>query len=115
MTEVFIYIMFGVMVIFDIYLVIKYGVDETITAKFRNWYRTFVFVPYAIGVLFLGHFLNLIEIRDDAQWIVIGLLSCSIPMIGVSVYMKMKKKVLTKKWYPVVFIAIGAIVGDIFF
>ena len=115
MTAIFIYIMFGIMIAFDIFLVVKYGREKTITAVFRQWYKTMVFIPYAIGVLFLGHFLNLIEIRDDALWIVVGLTSCSLPIIGISVYMKMKDKVLTKKWYPIIFIVIGYFVGDIWF
>lgn len=115
MTNIFIYIIFGIALIFDIWLVIKYGKDKSITSSFRNWYRTLIFVPYTIGVIFLGHFLNLIEIRDDALWIVVGLTSCSIPIIGISIYMRMKDKVLKKKWYPLIFILIGYFVGDIFF
>ena len=59
-TKTFIYAIFTIAIIFDIWLVVKYGRGETITAKFRDWFKTLIIVPYAIGVLFIGHFLNII-------------------------------------------------------
>lgn len=63
MTEIFIYVTFGIIVIYDIIAVIaqqKYNGKKiglvTITSVFRGWYNRVPLVPYMVGGVFLGHF-----------------------------------------------------------
>jgi len=63
MTTLFIYIIFGIIVVFDIYLVI--AKKAKITDIFRKWYKEFPWMPYAVGVVFIGHF----GLFIDFSWI----------------------------------------------
>jgi hypothetical protein len=64
LTELFIYIIFFGVVIYDIIAVIyaaKKGPDNklglvTITSIFRKWFKSKPIVPYMIGLIFIGHF-----------------------------------------------------------
>lgn len=63
MTTAFIYIVFAIIIIFDIIAVIIQGKKQaqkvglkTITRIFRHWYSSAHIVPYMAGGLFLGHF-----------------------------------------------------------
>ncbi len=63
MTEIFIYIAFGLIVAFDVVAVILQNKREskkigltTITSVFRRWFKTRPLVPFMIGGVFIGHF-----------------------------------------------------------
>ena len=59
-AEIFIYIIFGIIVVYDILLgVFK---KDYITTVFRKWYTSKPIVPFMVGVVFIGHFQTLVEV-----------------------------------------------------
>ena len=70
MTDVFIFIIFGAIIIFDIFLAVRK--KPTITDLFRRWYSQFIFVPFSVGFLFLGHFLDIIPNKVNVVAIIIS-------------------------------------------
>ena len=59
-ATIFIYIIFGIIVVYDILLgVFK---KKYITDIFREWYQERNIIPFAVGVVFIGHFQTLVNI-----------------------------------------------------
>ncbi len=112
MTLFFIILVTLFIIGYDIVLAIKK--KKTITKVIRHLYVTFVFFPFSVGVIALGHFLDLIRIRNDVPWVVGGLGISGAIMLAISIYMT-KKEVELKKWQPIIFLALGYLIGDIFF
>ena len=94
--------------------VLAYKKKKTVTAVFRHLYMTFVFCPFAVGVIALGHFLDLIVIDKGWQWTVGGLCGFGIPMLILSIVLS-RKKITVPKWLVPIIIIAGYCVGDIFF
>jgi len=53
-TLIFIWSVFGIIVLFDVFLLVTKR--ATITSVFRKWYKEFPLVPYMVGGAFIGHF-----------------------------------------------------------
>jgi hypothetical protein len=111
MTDIFIYIIFGAIIIFDIFLLIRK--QKTITSVFRHWYDHFVFVPFCIGVLFLGHFLDIMPWKPAPLLTILGLSISGIIMLIVSIVLTVNKTVIKPRALVLLFIVLGYLVGDI--
>ena len=112
MTDIFVYIVFGAIVMFDILLLVRQ--KKTITYFFRRWYQEFIFVPYAIGVIFLGHFINIIKVFEGNNIVTIaGLCGTGIPVLIVSIVMQKKSRILHPRWLVILILLAGYIVGDL--
>ena len=112
MTQYFIIAVFLFIILYDVFLLMKKG--GTITSVIRRWYSQFIFVPFTIGVIFLGHFLNYIHISDQPSWIIGGLAGFGLPVLVVSIVLDKKGRAVPK-WLVPVIIAAGYLVGDVFF
>ena len=100
-----------IIIIIDIILAVKK--KHTITYVMRGWYEQFIFVPFNVGVLFLGHFLNLVVKKPPVWLTVSGLLVFGLPMLGVSIYMKVTGKILKPRILIVLVLLAGYLVGDL--
>ena len=120
MTETFCIIIFLSVVIYDIMLLIKKkrfpknSAFKMVTEVFRHWYMGFPFVPFSVGVIFLGHFINTINVFDSGRLTLTVLLSIGVPLIALSFIMSAYNKMFTKKWVAVLLILAGYLVGDLF-
>ena len=111
MTDIFIYIILGAIVVYDAIVVIRKG--RSITSFFRRWYKTFIFVPFSIGVIFLGHFLDLIQIVEGIGPRAIGLSAAGAIVLLISIILDRTGKELPGRVYALIPIIIGYFVGDI--
>ena len=67
MTSIFIIVTFIVIVVYDLVMLWKNRKKEDpkwkfITTIFRHWYKEAPYVPYMVGVVFIGHFQSEIEV-----------------------------------------------------
>ena len=112
MTDIFIFITIGAIAVFDAIVVIRKGI--AITTFFQRWYVTFIFVPYSVGVVFLGHFGNYINLNITTAGKLWGLIGFSIPVLILSIILDRAGKELPKRIYGLIPIAAGYLVGDLF-
>jgi len=125
MTLNFIYIVFGIIVIYDIIAVIiqnkKAGKKlgwVTITSIFRRWYKEKPLIPYMIGVIFIGHFgmYEWNKLLLPKASIIIFIILASISGIWFIIEMIRKKKsklykIMADFWlFPM---TLGALVGSL--
>ena len=120
MTINFIYISFGLIIIYDIVAVIlqqkkkykKIGL-VTITTIFRKWYSSKHLIPFMVSVIFIGHFylykFNPISSKISL-WIFISL---ALIYISIYIYGYIKKTKLYNllNKYAIIPMALGSIVG----
>jgi hypothetical protein len=111
MTAIFIYIIFGAIIAFDIGLLIRK--EKTITSVFRHWYESFIFVPFTVGVLFLGHFLSLMPWTPPPLLTILGLSITGSIMLILSIVFTVKKIIIKPRVLILLFIALGYLVGDV--
>lgn len=71
MTTIFIISIFGIIIGYDIWVLVTKR--QTISAVFKKWYTSKPIVPYMVGVVFIGHFQTLVEVSDITLFI---MLSC---------------------------------------
>jgi hypothetical protein len=111
MTTGFIIIIFSVIVIYDI--IVAVTKRETITAVFRKWYSSKPIVPYMVGVVFIGHFQQLVPVKGIPFFITFSavyMLWCII-MSGTNINWSRKFYNLNCKYFYIP-MAIGTIVGS---
>jgi hypothetical protein len=113
MTSYFIISVFIIVIAFDVWL--KLRDKKTITEVMRSWYQSFIFVPFTVGVLFLGHFLDYIHICDDRPLMtILGLTSCGLTFLIISIFFSINK-IIIPKWLVPIIILLGYFFGDVFF
>ena len=108
-TEIFTFIILGEIIAFDIYLAIKR--KETITDYFKRLYSQFIFAPFAIGFIFLGHFLDLIPNHMNVPAMIIS----GVIVLAISIIFNIKKVFLKPRWLCILPILAGYLIGDLFF
>lgn len=111
MTTIFIIVFFVGIVIYDAALV--YKDKQTITACFRHWYNTLIIIPFAIGVIFLGHFLDLLQNDPPALMTIIGLSASGLIALIISIVMRKNNIKLRHRALCLIPIVIGYFVGDV--
>ena len=110
MTSIFIYVIFGIIVLYDIAMVIYK--KEFITTVFRKWYREKPIVPYMVGVVFIGHFQALVNVSNVCLFIILSaiyLVWCII-MSGTNIKWTRGWYVVHQKYFFIPMI-LGAIIG----
>ena len=112
MTDIFIYIIFGAIIIFDIFLKIRN--QYTVTRVMRSWYESTPFVPFTVGVIFLGHFLALMPWEPSALVTILGLSISGSVMIALSIVFNVFDIKIKPRWLILLFILAGYLVGDCF-
>jgi hypothetical protein len=116
MTTAFIIIEFSIIVIYDLVMLWKNRKKEDskwkfITTIFRHWYKDAPYVPYMVGVVFIGHFQTEIEVYGVPFFI-----GFSSIYIGWTILMSITKIKFLRKFYNInricfVPLALGAVVG----
>lgn len=109
MTEVFIITIFVMIIIYDIFLAIKE--KQTITDYFKRLYSQFIFAPFAVGFLFLGHFLDIIP-NEVNVW---GIIISGIIVLFISIIFNVKKIFIKPRWVCILPVLAGYLIGDLFF
>lgn len=109
MTDIFLYIVFASIIVFDIVLAIRR--KPTVSDFFRRWYETFIFVPYTVGFLFLGHFINIIPSKVN----VVAIILFSLPVLVISIIFSALNIKIKRKWIIFIPVIVGYLVGDLFF
>lgn len=118
-TDIIIALSAGGLVILDI--ILKVLRDKTgnpwwklITECFREYYLSIPIVPFAIAVIFLGHFINQTQINKFNFTTAIVLSAIGIPLLMISIYMRSNGIIIPSKWIVVGIILAGWIIGDLF-
>ncbi len=108
-TSLFIYIIFGAIIAFDIYLAVRK--KKTISEIFRRWYKGFPFVAYAVGAVFIGHFGLWIDFTFVPVKIALGIfIIYSVAVLILSITKQGKIYNIMNKIFLIP-MAMGAVVG----
>lgn len=111
MTDIFIYVYFGALVIYDCFLYARK--KKTITEYMRKWYEETFIIPYAAGVIFLGHFPNLYQL-DMVKWgSSLALFGTGTIAMVISILMKKYNYTWTPRGLVFIPIACGMVLGDL--
>jgi len=109
MTESFVFTITAIIIIYDIVIAVKE--KQTITQYFKRLYSQFIFVPFAIGFIFLGHFLDLIPNHMNVPAMIIS----GVIVLAISIIFNIKKVFLKPRWLCILPILAGYLIGDLFF
>lgn len=112
MGDIFIISYLIALVIYDIALGIRK--KKTITFYMRKWYAEILIVPYAVGVIFLGHFLDLFNSGLSSKINVLILTLSGAIMLCLSIALKKSKIKIKKRILILIPIALGYLAGDLF-
>ena len=110
MTDIFLYVFFGTLAVYDIFL--AYRKYKTITEVMKHWYVSFIFVPFLVGVIFLGHFLDLFDSGWLTRYNIIGLVISGLIMLTISIILKAKNVELKHRVLCLIPILVGYVIGD---
>jgi hypothetical protein len=125
-TDIFIIAVFSIVVIYDIIALIIYikrkmsGNVVTVSAVKARWYDKLPFIPYAVGVVFLGHFENKISL-DISLGLSIAIMSIiSVIFLLLTIFWRLGKLKAGYKIYQIMCdwsiipALIGYVVGGLF-
>lgn len=118
-TDLIIALSTGGLIILDI--IIKIFRDKTglawwrlITECFREYYLSMPIVPFAVAVVFLGHFINQTQVNKFSWTTAVVLSIVGVPLLVLSIYMRKHGIILPSKWIVVGLIIAGWVIGDLF-
>lgn len=116
-TDIIIALTTGGLIILDIILkVLKNKTGEPwfklITDCFRDYYLSMPIVPFAVAVIFLGHFCNMFQLNRFTWTTAVVLIITGVPLLILTIWMRKNGIVLPSKWIVVGIILIGWVIGD---